>query len=125
MQPSGGYTTVLIIVIIELTFAFGVGVGCILFSFNLLRSVYSAGDNVEIGPGAFPRARSLHGLERGDSRTTLDEPLFEYNTFDDTQGSPGTPLMSPNGSFDRGRDQEKPQSVFGIIKTFTDYMRIY
>lgn len=131
MQPSIGYTSVLIIVIIELTFAFGVGVGCILFSFNLLRSVYSAEENTyATASGAFPRAKSTTVMDNSESRSTLDEPLFEYNTFDDSQqvtSMSETSLMSPSGSIDRGYNQERnhPQTVFGIVKTFTDYMRIY
>ena len=114
----------LIIVIVELAFAFGVGVGCILFSFNLFRSIYSSGDSAEVDPGAFPRARSHHALERATS-TSLEESLFECNAFHDTQGISETSLMSPSGSFDRGRELEMPQSVFGIMKTFTDYMHLY
>jgi hypothetical protein len=103
-------------------------VGCILFSFNLLRSVYSAEDNLHaVTTGAFPRAKSSTVMDDTESRTTLDEPLFEYNTFDDSQAMSEASLMSPSGSMDRGYNQERyqPQTVFGIIKTFTDYMRIY
>mmetsp|Transcript_14321 Transcript_14321/g.21445 ORF Transcript_14321/g.21445 Transcript_14321/m.21445 type:complete len:157 (+) Transcript_14321:58-528(+) len=132
-ETTLGYATVLIIVIVELTFAFGVGLGCILFSFNLVRSVYGADaeQTAGISAGQFPRAKeSLSGLSSGmestsSARTTLDEPLCDYNTFDGQQADALEALVRRESSDEVEPDNTQNRNVFAILKTFTDYMRIF
>ena len=48
MSPFLSYKQILAIVIVELTFAFSVGLVCVIFSYNLLRAVQLSQTNVLI-----------------------------------------------------------------------------
>jgi hypothetical protein len=128
--PQIGYTAVLVIVILELVchppslppphlalpqvFAFGVGVGCVLFSLNLVRSVYSSNENQpDISPSHFPKSKP------SEHRPTLEEPLLAYNTFEESAADES--LLRPTGP----SEAEENRSIFAILKTFTDYIRIF
>lgn len=77
-----------------------------------------------ISPGNFPKAKL------SENRTTpTEEPLLDYNTFDEsvhahqpfinTQPNPPPPPEQPEA------EPNNYRPVFAIIKTFTDYIRIF
>jgi hypothetical protein len=71
-----------------------------------------------IGTGEFPRVKSLTSIEN-NTRNTLEEPLADYNTFDDAHHM--------DSLFSQSTAEEPPpnRSLFAILKTFTDYMGLY
>ncbi len=109
--------SVLFLLILKKVFAFGIGVGCVLFSFNLVRSVYSSNEGNPITPGDFPKAQKPVTEYRN---ATVEEPLLEYQTFDERNAT--VPLSTPPET-NQGENQNK--SMVAIIRTFTDYIRIY
>ena len=60
-MPTLGYDAVLAIVIVELVFAFSVGLVCVIFSLNLFLSLKDSQDSVSLQhliAGELPRPRS-------------------------------------------------------------------
>ena len=76
--PPIGYDAVLAVVIVELVFAFGIGISCIVFSFNLFRELNNC--DVDVSPvGDLPNRQSLHRKPTVVSAVGSDN---DYNTFD-------------------------------------------
>jgi hypothetical protein len=125
-----GYDAVLIIVIAELVFAFGVGVGCVLFSFNLVKTVYKSEENaLQVGqfPLSPPRENMLNPiLSRIPSLFSNDQPLD-----DEEVGRSYSIFSADNASREEGKttslgEEDKPITEFAaILKSFTDYIRFY
>jgi hypothetical protein len=90
-------------------------VGCVLFSLNLVRSVYSSNDNqLDSGPGSSGGHSTKAKLS--ENRPAVEEPLLDYNTFEETGGDES--IVSPKS------ETEESRSIFAILKTFTDYIRL-
>lgn len=115
----------LALVIVELVFAFSVGVGCVLFSINLVRSVYDSEENtIKIGqfPKNTPRENPLApyfprmtSVFSNPSLTSVeDEEAMRYSQF------------SESGQNTKPETANKPISEFAtVVKSFTDYIRFY
>ena len=147
------HTTLVIIVIIELFFAFGVAVVCVLFSWNLMRSIRSANTHDasfhSMPQGDFPRVFSNSSFGDGDrggrlSASVLSEPLTgTYNTFYRGRGRPSNPDLSGVNEGERkagpewdlfseeeGQDMEghthagAPAPASSLFQSFFSYVRI-
>lgn len=108
------HTTLVIIVLIELFFAFGVAVTCVLFSWNLMRSIRNNQDFHSMPQGDFPRAgprstaSSFEGFARSSQSQSLSEPLTgTYNTF--YRGRKNNPFSNSNSNNDLSAMEESQQ----------------
>jgi hypothetical protein len=119
------HTTLVIIVLIELFFAFGVAVTCVLFSWNLMRSIRNNQDfhsmpqgdfpRAGAGPGARSTASSFEGFARSSQSQSLSEPLTgTYNTF--YRGRKNNPFSNSNNdlsAMEESQQQSQQQSRGG------------
>lgn len=71
------YNTILVIVIIELIFAFTIGVVCVLFSFNLLRALKDASPETLTSGNFPPRRNDTTALQNFAGNVSLNQ--VQYN----------------------------------------------
>mmetsp|Transcript_18415 Transcript_18415/g.40963 ORF Transcript_18415/g.40963 Transcript_18415/m.40963 type:complete len:144 (-) Transcript_18415:26-457(-) len=110
-----GYDVILAIVIIEVIFAFSIGVVCILLSFNLFRALK---DSPNGAVGEFP-------LSRGNSYNDLDA---DYSTFakDNGGGGVGGSVISDEEmDFEGVHEGGQESSLVGIARSVFAYIRIW
>lgn len=84
MPSPIGYDAVLAVVILELLFAFGIGISCIIFSFNLFWEV-SSGDVQGLPVGDLPNRMSHRGSFGTSSSQAKKGGDPDYNTFEDEE----------------------------------------
>lgn len=116
---------------IELFFAFGVALVCILFSWNLMRSIRHANDDFHSMPqGDFPRMLTASSLEGGRA-SLLSEPLTgTYNTFYRGRKNPfsNSDLSELEGGGDEDREKEPdaapPPPPSSLFSAFFNYVRM-
>ena len=145
--PPIGYDAILAVVIVELVFAFGIGISCIVFSFNLFRELNNS--DVDVSPvGDLPNRQSLHRKPTIVSAVGSDN---DYNTFDfrhtiGTGSGSGTTGTERNSEYDIENDI--PNNVIGspehqaprpnevenapqeegympIVQSFLEYIRVW
>lgn len=86
------YAIVLIIVIAELVFAFGIGISCVIFSTNLVKAVRRENGELDDGP-----VRCASAVDVALMGTTA-EIEADYNTFSPVSSTGD--VSSENGSVD-------------------------
>ena len=128
------HTTILIIVIIELCFAFGVALACVLFSWNLMKSIrQTRDDDLHAMPqGDFPRVLSNSSVTSGNrpSTSVLSEPLTgTYNTFYRGRKNPfsNSDIASMGHSdevFSDDEEDDLPLPVTSLFQSFFSYLRV-
>lgn len=134
------YDIILIIVILELIFAFSVGVACILFSFNLILTLKESSSEMmdSLAVGDLPPSRvSLHQRDSETSkRETFDESheskaegTLDYKTFRDNPRSRTMNGVSFGSEFDVERQlpdhQPQPNGFGQVLRTFYSYIRLW
>jgi len=81
-----GYETILILVILELIFAFGVGLSCIIFSINLVRAISSSHNSFQNMPiGTFP-----HDRKNASAKSLYDDTFSKLETKESKAEHAGT-----------------------------------
>lgn len=124
------YDVVLAIVIVELVFAFGVGLICIIFSYNLFRAIKESESLPHDGnlPSSFlPTSQRTSKSEPPKSEPTQSA---DYNTFHEGKELPDS-LLDEYDSDDyelekkKGTQREHNGGVVPILKTFTNYLRLW
>lgn len=142
------YNTILVIVVLELLFAFSIGVICILFSFNLLRALKDSPSEVlhSMSAGELPPSR------RSQSAFVAQEPQSGYNPLLMGSDSGGDlsdfhdaedfhPAYQRQPSTESEIDVERRLSVargseavpstggtsgvMGVISTFASYLKLW
>eukprot|EP01041_Mallomonas_annulata_P007074 gene7074-14388_t len=131
-----GYDAIFTLVVLELVFAFGVGVSCILFSINLIRAL---GDSPSqsyqnLSDGSFPRSRQpsaydnetaigYHHLATPTHIVNSSSGAIDYNTFIPDYLHTNIPNNYPqaNGFLDKSpesyMEEESPQSISEYSET--------
>jgi hypothetical protein len=116
-----GFGTVLTIVIFELAFAFGVGLSCIVMSYNLFRALSSERD-----------ANDCHGESTPlQNLTTSEQNPREYSqSFDSVDEIRlNASFMSSDSELDYEEQVDDPTLIFegengnAIFRVFTNYLR--
>ena len=123
------------IVIIELIFAFGVGLSCILFSFNLVKALrineesqsILAPDNI----GPISRTTAPEAVQNNtaisshfvvvDHPVSRDSTVPSYSTFNG--GADDADLLDEER--DAMEDGSNISLMEGILRNFTDYVRVW
>ncbi len=107
------YDAIFVIVIIELVFAFSVGIVCIIFSFNLLRAVSQTDNNaVTLSPRKFNYSRLSNVVDHtSSSRSLSSDHEFFYDSDDGELDYESTPKAS--------------STITSMLKSFTDYLRLW
>lgn len=129
------YNAVLTMVILELTFAFSIGVMCIIFSLNLYRALKNESDTAEIAPpGEYYNKIDRFAANDGADKANLKGV---YNAVPSNGNDDAEVAVSPSDLDDCASDDyeleyrspkrapiERTNSGFSsAIKTFTNYMR--
>jgi hypothetical protein len=122
------------IVIIELIFAFGVGVSCILFSFNLVKALrINDEDQTVLAPNNM--ASNTFNAQEVNHNTTIiapnaavpdhpvsrDSTVPSYSTFSGG-GDDAELLDEERNAVDDGSSISLME---GILRNFTDYIRVW
>lgn len=135
-QSSISYDTVLVIVIIELVFAFSIGLICILFSYNLFRAIKeseSAEENeVQLQlehEGSIPSSfgnEDYHEVS-GNYGSFDDEYRGEFVYEDDLEygDEHDSDLDYENVQKENIHYQADQQGPVSIMKSFTRYLRLW
>lgn len=142
MPTPIGYDAVLVVVLIELIFAFGIGISCIIFSFNMYREVSLSGDKMDTLPvGELPSRLTFRGSNTSgiSNSTTVASSTVNAAPIDNNSVSylRDSDIMSNRTSNEeledgvsvplRGRDGNANDKFTYIdtIQHFLDYMRIW
>lgn len=125
-----GYDAILAIVIIELLFAFSVGLACIIFSFNLLRALKESEEDYSRSKiGTLPSRVSGSSSNKKNNAWQSTESLFDYRTFEETNGS-GRRHQSIGSEMDEERQSEYDEAsanngIWRSFKTFGGYLKLW
>ncbi len=121
-----GYDAILAIVIAELVFAFSVGVVCIIFSFNLFRTLKESSEvynNLPIGDLPARNANMKNGANNADP--------YDYSTFQEreTYSFGSEAELDYEGRADGGEMEEgkegEADGFGGVVNTFTSYLKFW
>lgn len=109
-----GYAAILSIVIVELVFAFSVGVICIVFSLNLFRALKESEQPMTYNtmPTLATTGNSQIFSENTDNS--------DYRTFNDGHMSDLDLEVDTEGLLEEQEDSQ--HGITGIFKTFTSYL---
>ena len=145
-----GYDTVLVLVIVELSFAFAVGLSCIIFSVNIIRALQESTSDYQLPTGDLPPSRratsqnlksnlgvgqetttcavssTVGAITAADYRTFDDDGEYEIELEVDTNGiarPPPVPADAPLNPV----PMEVPQKggILQVVQSFADYLRIW
>lgn len=130
------YSAVLAIVIIELIFAFSVGIACIFFSFNLFRALKdSPNDLISSMPEGYlpPRApnRNISSDSFYSSSSTTNPihnstiPPSLSNPNSGSHPEVGNRFLNQDELLDEETQVATPQPPQSIFQTFYSYIRIW
>jgi hypothetical protein len=91
------YNTLMVIVVLELVFAFSVGIICVIFSFNLFRALSDLDQNLPIGdlPSRYGKRSSLGG--GGGGAASSLSPRSNGNNNTTPEGNKNSSFLSRNG----------------------------
>jgi hypothetical protein len=128
-----GYDAILAIVIAELVFAFSVGVVCIVFSFNLFRTLKDSQEtygNLPTGDLP-PRLNNANNKSSQNNLVSAGTDPFDYSTFHEreTYSFGSEAEMDYEGRADdqlpdRERESESGNMV-AVIGTFGSYLKFW
>lgn len=128
------HEVIIAVVVVELVFAFSVGVICIIFSFNLLRAIKDNPDaTISLHSGGLPPSRSTLALR--NSFSAVQTP----NHRPDEQSLlphvvPNADMVGRASSVGSEMDIEEPidpnnpnpnAGLTGVYNTFVSYLRIW
>jgi hypothetical protein len=125
------YDVIVTIVVIELVFAFSIGIICILFSINLILAIKDnpEGANLTIAAGDFPPSvpviRGSFSTRRiSNEPDTVHTPL----TIDSPERQRIMSHESEEMDIETPLDPNAPrpgEGFFGVLQSFTSYLRIW
>ena len=99
------YNAIMLIVLLELLFAFGVGVVCVVFSFNMLRALYTDSSS-DISAGHLPHSRGNSGtFYVSGSETDFSSTVFNVDEGEEF-------------------DSERVEDGKGFLRAFTQYLHL-
>jgi hypothetical protein len=115
---------ILVIVVLELVFAFYIGFICIIFSINLLRAIKQHPEvNATLTNGEFPPSRPSQ-FRNSSSFSLLPNMETDYNAMSDRRR-----VMSAEGSEMDFETQLEPEAAenqtMSVLQTFTSYIRLW
>lgn len=120
------YDIVLTMVIIELIFSFGVGIACVVFSFNLYRAIKK--DSEHFAPNNLQyqnNSKTTQNTKGGsDYRTFLEEGNSSAEAGRDS-GGPTGPSRADYFSDEYEIDEETPGSVVSLMSNFGSFIRLW
>lgn len=122
------YNAILAMVVIELVFAFSVGLTCVIFSFNLLRTLKAPDAMENIPNGNLPPSR-IGSFSNLPPQQDIYNPLItDYRTFN--ENSMQQRRISTGSEMDveeqiPGYTGYAQNSLVGIIYTFSGYLRLW
>ena len=121
-----GYDAILAIVIAELVFAFSVGVVCIVFSFNLFRTLKESSE-VSMSTGDLP---PRGGKTSSQSNLNGAGDPYDYSTFHEreTYSFGSEAEMDYEGRADGAAEPEeeaKDGDFSAVVSTFTSYLKFW
>lgn len=141
VSASVTYDTVLTFVILELVFAFGVGIVCIIFSFSLVRSLGESKETMhQLPDGDFPSnvkskagRKSVMAFQQNQNQSQTYNNLQEDGSFmRSVQGLPrinnvlersGDNLSEMDSETQPHDEDAAPQP--GLVSTFTSYLKLW
>jgi hypothetical protein len=128
-----GYDTVLVLVIIELSFAFAVGLSCVIFSINIIRALHSSSEVYELPTGDLPPSRKpsqstgfVVTATPGIS-TTVNPAAgsgLQYRTFGD-EGGDEYEIELEIDSTAAGIRPAAQGGLWPLLQSFADYLRLW
>lgn len=145
-----GYTAIYILVIVELTVAFAIGIVCIIFSVNLLRAVSDQDSSLSMGE--LPRSRptsvarswsksllagstgalnklspdytaEIRQVTRSD--LTASQPFVDGGDTSNYQSARAQCLSFDESEYDTESVDPRQGGLYGIVQSFADYIRIW
>ncbi len=126
-----GYDAILAIVIAELVFAFSVGVVCIVFSFNLFRTLKDSQEtygNLPTGDLP-PRLTNVNNKNSQNNLVNGGTDPFDYSTFHEreTYSFGSDAEMDYEGRADDPLPDRESESgnVVGVMGTFGSYLKFW
>jgi hypothetical protein len=141
-----GYDAVIVLMSIELLFAFGVGLACILFSLNIFTALRATEDNRSLHVGDLPkpprkpayRSRYHTGDVLMGRFVSIHAPVYEEVRSDmeisaaleDAEATPADAVDEAQSTADATRPATAPvhEDFYGLwstIRSFVDYVRIW
>ena len=106
MPTPIGYDAVLVVVLIELIFAFGIGISCIIFSFNMYREVSLNGDKMDALPvGELPSRQTFRNSNMSGNSNNTTTTNNNYNNNTPGRATSPNPVLRTN-SISNIRDSE-------------------
>lgn len=130
-ESAAGYNVILTIVIVEVIFAFMIGVVCILLSFNLFRALKDSPDTYTGLPvGEFPLSRgSNYNFQNEFEAVSTEEGGYESdpgNQRDPRLGSFGSDAEMDFEGVAEGYDPRTANSnLVGVLRTVVGYLRLW
>ena len=138
MSAPIGYDAIVAMVVVELVFAFGIGISCILFSFNLFRELYKD-DSMEdeLLAGNLPVRASFRAstvlktpMPRVEQNSTDNNETVDFYRVSDMESpSVTSPLLSRNSNTDftppEREEDETPENtnLFSLLHMFFAYVK--
>jgi hypothetical protein len=145
-----GYDTVLVLVIIELSFAFAVGLSCIIFSVNIIRALQESTSDYQLPTGDLPPSRratsqnlksnlvgedartytvassTVGATTAADYRTFDDDGEYEIELEVDTNGVSRPPPVPADAPLNPVHvEVPQPGGILQVVQSFADYLRLW
>lgn len=126
------YDIILVIVILELIFAFSVAVVCVLFSFNLILTLKDSSNEVisSLAVGDLPPSRRT--LHQRDSDMNEEQLPLDYKTFRDNAERSGNTMHGNSFGSEMDLERQLPgyeprnQNNFAaVFNSFFSYVRLW
>ena len=130
-ESAAGYNVILTIVIVEVIFAFMIGVVCILLSFNLFRALKDSPDTYTGLPvGEFPLSRGSNYNFQNEYEAGSSEEVWRdsepANQRDPRMGSFGSDAEMDFEGVAEGYDPRTANSnLVGVLRTVVGYLRLW
>jgi hypothetical protein len=122
-KEKASYDTVLAIVIVELVFAFMVGIVCIIFSFNLFRTIQNSKDTMEnLAVGDLPRIETGRPSYSSNHSIQHISENMVYKTFNGAAAR--TPSVDNVSEMDSEVQLEGTQPPT-LLQSFASFVKIW
>lgn len=110
------------IVITELAFAFGVGISCVVFSFNLVKAVRREnGEGSQASGSQAGSETGYHTFARTTASSGNDTDILE----DIRDASSNASDLSAEGEAPEPVEESELTLLDGALRNFTDYLRVW